>query len=228
MKQYAIVAQIIVAISIIYVWVFRYDNIIKEFKQYSLNSLTRVMVGSVKIILATLIVTGIWYPALVVIPSLLMAFLMVSAQYFHFKINNPWQKHLPSLVLLILSLFIAEAYQNSFNLNTLFIIVLFSSVSFFAYGILYFTSANIKNEFKRFGLEKFGILTALLEILGAIGLIVGLFFLPILLISSGGLALLMLLGLVARLRVKDSIWVSMPALFFMLLNAYILFKSIPL
>jgi len=157
-----------------------------------------------------------------------MAFLMVSAQYFHFKINNPWQKHLPSLVLLILSLFIAEAYQNSFNLNTLFIIILFSSVSFFAYGILYFTSANIKNEFKRFGLEKFGILTALLEILGAIGLIVGLFFLPILLISSGGLALLMLLGLVARLRVKDSIWVSMPALFFMLLNAYILFKSIPL
>ena len=106
------------------------------------------------------------------------------------------------------------------------LLILLSSLSFLAYGILYFTSAHIKNEFKRFGLEKFGMLTAILEILGGVGLLVGYKILPILLISSGGLSLLMLLGLIARLRVKDSIWVSMPATFFMVLNAYIFYRAI--
>ena len=83
----------------------------------------------------------------------------------------------------------------------------------------------MKNEFKRFRLEKFGLLTALLEIAGAIGLLAGLYSTPILLMSSGGLALLMLLGLIARIRVKDSIWVSLPAFLFMVLNAYIFYLT---
>lgn len=105
-------------------------------------------------------------------------------------------------------------------------LIIISSLSFLYYGILYFSSAYIKDEFKRFGLEKFGILTAVLEILGAIGLLTGLFIRPILLLSSGGLALLMLMGFIARLNVKDSLWVSLPALLFMILNTYILVVSI--
>ena len=101
------VAQIIVAISIGTVWIFRFDNIVKEFKQYGLSDLVRTLVGSAKIVLATLLVVGVWYPSLVLIPALLMAFLMLSAQYFHFKVKNPWQKHLPSLFLLVLCVFIA-------------------------------------------------------------------------------------------------------------------------
>lgn len=104
------VAQIIVAVSIAIVWIFRYDNIIKEFKQYGLSDFVRVLVGSTKIVLATLLVVGIWYPNLVLIPTFLMAFLMLSAQYFHFKVKNPWQKRLPSLVLLGLCIFIALDY----------------------------------------------------------------------------------------------------------------------
>jgi hypothetical protein len=100
------VAQLIVALSIGYVWVFRFDNIVKEFQQYGLSDLTRSMVGSAKISLATLLAAGIWYPNLVLVPALLMALLMVAAQYFHFKVGNPWKKHVPSLFLLILSLFI--------------------------------------------------------------------------------------------------------------------------
>jgi len=34
--------------------------------------------------------------------------LMLSAQYFHFKVKNPWYKHMPSLLLLLLSIFIAS------------------------------------------------------------------------------------------------------------------------
>jgi uncharacterized membrane protein YkgB len=108
----SVIAQLIVAVSVLIVWVFRFDNIVKEFKNYGLSDLTRSIVGSTKIALATLLIAGIWYPSLVLIPSLLMAFLMLSAQYFHFKVNNPWQKRLPSLIFLLLSLFIAATTLN--------------------------------------------------------------------------------------------------------------------
>ena len=107
MKNYSIIAQVVVAVSIAYVWIFRFDNIVKEFKHYGLSDLTRTMVGSSKLILSTLLVAGIWYSDLILIPALLIAFLMIAAQYFHFKVANPWQKRMPSLFLLILCLFIA-------------------------------------------------------------------------------------------------------------------------
>lgn len=112
MNTYSAIAQIIVAISISVVWIFRFDNIVKEFKQYGLSDLTRTIIGAAKISLATLLVAGIWYPSLVLIPALLMAFLMLSAQYFHFKVNNSWFKHMPSLFLLLLCLFIAAVSLN--------------------------------------------------------------------------------------------------------------------
>jgi len=115
MNNLALIAQVIVAISIVIVWVFRFDNIVKEFKQYELSDLTRTMVGTAKIALATLLVAGIWYPSLVLIPALIMAFLMLSAQYFHFKVKNSWQKRMPSLFLLLLCLFIASVSLNLFS-----------------------------------------------------------------------------------------------------------------
>lgn len=107
MTNFLIAAQIIVAISVYYVWIFRYDVIIKEFKQFGLNDLTRTFVGAFKVSLATLLVTGIWFPQLIPIPAILMGLCMIAAQYFHFKIKNPFIKHLPSLTLLILCIFIA-------------------------------------------------------------------------------------------------------------------------
>ncbi len=106
------------------------------------------------------------------------------------------------------------------------LLILFSSLSFLAYGATWFTSPHMKSEFIRFGLEKFGLLTAVLEIGGALGLLVGLLINSILLISSGGLTLLMFFGVLARLRVKDSLWVSLPALLYMVLNSYIFSVSI--
>ncbi|KIA86101.1 DoxX family protein [Kaistella jeonii] len=112
MTNLLILAQIIVAASVAYVWIFRYDVIIKEFKQFGLSDLTRTFVGAVKVSLATLLVAGIWFPTLVAIPAILMGLFMVAAQYFHFKIKNPFIKHLPSLVLLILCAFIALVSMN--------------------------------------------------------------------------------------------------------------------
>jgi len=84
----------------------------------------------------------------------------------------------------------------------------------------------MKIEFKRFNIEKLGLLTIILEILGAVGLMIGLLFKPILLISSGGLAILMLLALMIRIKSKDSLLISLPALFYMILNACIFYLGI--
>ena len=107
MENLVKLAQLTVAISVAYVWIFRYHNVLKEFKQFGLSDLTRNFIGATKISLATLLVVGIWHPSLVLIPSILMGLLMISAQYFHFKISNPFIKHLPSLILLVLSSLIA-------------------------------------------------------------------------------------------------------------------------
>jgi DoxX-like family len=111
-------------------------------------------------------------------------------------------------------------------MNVLTMLIVISSLSFMGYGIAYFSSAKMKTEFKRFGLEKAGALTAILEILGAVGLLLGLKIHLILLVSAAGLAVLMLLGVAVRIKARDTLWVSLPALFFMLLNAYIFFMSL--
>lgn len=113
--------------------------------------------------------------------------------------------------------------MNLFNLC-----VFVSSFSFLAYAISYFISPHMKNEFKRFKLEKLGLLTIVLEIIGALGLLLGFFFKPLLILSSGGLTLLMFLGVIVRIKLKDSLWISLPALFYMGLNAYIFYVVITL
>jgi hypothetical protein len=112
MENLSMLAQIAVAISVAFVWTFRFHNVIAEFKTFGLSDLTRNLVGVSKIALATLLVTGIWFPAVLLPASLLMAFFMVSAQGFHFKIKNTFIKHLPSLILLVLCVFIAFEAMN--------------------------------------------------------------------------------------------------------------------
>ena len=84
----------------------------------------------------------------------------------------------------------------------------------------------MKNEFKRFGLEKMGLFTIILEILGALGLLIGVLYHPILIISSLGLSLLMFAGVLVRIKVKDNMWISLPAFLYMLVNAYIFWTAI--
>ena len=113
---------------------------------------------------------------------------------------------------------------DNLNMNYLLIsCVLFSSFSFLAYSISYFISPHMKTEFERFKLKKIGIVVIILEILGAIGVVVGLFFKPILLISSGGLALLMLLAIIIRIKSKDNFWAFLPAIFYFILNTFIFY-----
>ena len=84
----------------------------------------------------------------------------------------------------------------------------------------------MKEEFERYELNKFRKLIGFLQLLGGSGLLVGLICLPILVIASGGLALLMMIGFGVRLKMKDGFWESMPSFLFMLLNFYICIQAI--
>jgi len=105
---------------------------------------------------------------------------------------------------------------------------LFSSLSFFAYSISYFISPHLASEFQRFNIKQLSLLIISLQILGAFGVLLGLFLNPILLLSSGGLCMLMILGFITRIRAKDSFLASFPAIFFMILNGVIFYLGITL
>jgi len=101
------------------------------------------------------------------------------------------------------------------------ILEFFSAISFVIYGILSFTSNIMKSEFKRWGISKFRFIVGSAQLTGGFGLLIGYYFQIMTLISSFGLALLMLLGFILRLTVKDGVIKSIPAFFYLLVNLYI-------
>ena len=107
------------------------------------------------------------------------------------------------------------------------LLALCTGTAFVAYGLSCLRSEAMKAEFRRFGLERFRMLTGVLEVLGGLGLLVGLLWPLAMWLSSGGLALLMMLGISVRVRVNDSFTQTLPALVLMLVNGFILFASWP-
>jgi uncharacterized membrane protein YphA (DoxX/SURF4 family) len=97
----------------------------------------------------------------------------------------------------------------------------FSAISFIIYGILSFRSNIMKSEFKRWGISKFRFIVGCAQLTGGFGLLIGYYFQIMTLISSFGLALLMLLGFILRFTVKDGVIKSIPAFFYLLVNLYI-------
>ncbi len=104
------------------------------------------------------------------------------------------------------------------------LLIIFSGTSFLFYGINFFVSSKMKAEFKRFGLERLGTVTAYLELIGGVGLLIGLYNYQLSIISSGGLALLMFCGIIVRIKIRDSFLLTLPALLYFLLNLYIFLK----
>jgi hypothetical protein len=76
-------------------------------------------------------------------------------------------------------------------------------------------------EFKRYKMEKFRKLTGYLEIFGGSGLLIGLYFSPIYFLSSAGLSLLMFLGVVTRIRVRDPLLEIIPATLLLIINLHL-------
>lgn len=99
--------QALVATSIFFVWVVRYDNIIQEFKHYALPDWLRDLVGILKLTFSLLLLLGIERTPLAVAGGLGIAGLMICAFIIHLRVKNPWSKRLPSVGLLSMALAIA-------------------------------------------------------------------------------------------------------------------------
>ena len=102
-------------------------------------------------------------------------------------------------------------------------LVIFSGLSFLIFGYLCFFSLYFKNEFIRYGIPNFRKTTGFFQSLGGVSLIIGVFIDQLAVIASVGLTILMILGVIVRLRIKDGLLRTMPAIFYAFLNALIFY-----
>lgn len=108
-------------------------------------------------------------------------------------------------------------------------IILFLSIiiaAFFAvYGIQCFKSQFMIEEFRRYGMsDNLRKLTGTLQLFGATGLLIGLYFYILGFIAAVGLSLMMLVAFGTRITIRDSVNQSLPAFFFMILNGYLAYN----
>ena len=120
--------SLFVSILVTNVWLFRFDketpyrggnanNMIEEFAVYGLDINMMYLIGSLKIIASIGLIIGLFKTKISVYSSLLMAILMTGAIYFHFKISDPAIKYLPSVLMLLCSIFIYFSSKKILKTN---------------------------------------------------------------------------------------------------------------
>ncbi|WP_372975469.1 DoxX family protein [Muriicola sp.] len=110
------------------------------------------------------------------------------------------------------------------NMKQTEILGLFLAFSFLIFGISCLFAPKMKKEFERYRLADKRRLTGILQLLGSAGLFFGIYLSAALsLTASAGLALLMLFGVIVRIRIRDPWPAVLPALFYALLSAYLFY-----
>ena len=100
----------------------------------------------------------------------------------------------------------------------LVLLALVSGAAFLFYGWRVLSEPRLEAEFARYGFADMRSLVGVLEILGGIGVLIGL-GLPLLgAAAAAGLTTLMVLGLAVRLRLRDSLRQMFPAAALALVN----------
>lgn len=106
--------------------------------------------------------------------------------------------------------------------DPIFIICLIiTSVSFIFYGLSCLFTDRITAEFERYKLQRFRNLVGSLQIAGSLGLIGGLWVSELGAAAALGLAILMAMGVVVRLRLNDTVIQMLPAGAYLVLNSYL-------
>ena len=98
------ILKIISTVAIFFVWVVRYDNIIKEFNEYGLPHWLRDFVGILKLSFSAMLMSS--SDELILIGSAGISILMFCALGTHVRINNKLFKMIPSLTLMSFSIII--------------------------------------------------------------------------------------------------------------------------
>ena len=108
------ILQVVVALGLLNVWLVRAkaatayrggsaQSLKEEFATYGLPEWTFYVVGLLKVGSAVLLLAGIWFPALIKPPALIVAALMVGALAMHAKAKDSPKKYLPALLMLVMS-----------------------------------------------------------------------------------------------------------------------------
>lgn len=117
--EYLIIAlQVIVGLSILNVWLVQSKKatrwrggdattIFEEFQVYGLPAWSVYVIGTLKVILALLLIAGIWYPALKFPAASGLALLLAGSVSMHFKVGDPLIKSFPAGLFLLMCLIIA-------------------------------------------------------------------------------------------------------------------------
>ena len=98
------------------------------------------------------------------------------------------------------------------------VLALTSALAFAYYGVRCLVSPVLIAEYERYGMPHVRLWVGSLEILGAVGLLVGFVFAPLGAAAALGLAVLMVLGLGLRVGLRDTVAQMMPALLLAVIN----------
>jgi uncharacterized membrane protein YphA (DoxX/SURF4 family) len=101
----------------------------------------------------------------------------------------------------------------------LVVLALISGLSFLYYGFKVLLRTESRDEFERYGVPAVRQLVGILEVLGGIGVILGLALAPLGALAAAGLTALMVLGLIVRIRIHDAPRLMVPAASLATLNA---------
>ena len=93
--------KIFVAVSVFYVWVPRYFNIIEEFKQYNYPDYLRDIVGILKLTFAFMLIAKDTQYVLMASGGLVV--LMLAAFATHIRVKNNYKLFFPSLSLMLIN-----------------------------------------------------------------------------------------------------------------------------
>ncbi len=104
------------------------------------------------------------------------------------------------------------------------VLILFSSISFIIYSLHSIFSQRMIMEYSRWGFGDLRILVASFQMLGGIGLLLGMYNnIWLLCLFSFLLTLMMISAVIIRIRIKDSFLMTLPAIIYALVNSVIFY-----
>jgi uncharacterized membrane protein YphA (DoxX/SURF4 family) len=109
-----IILQIILAIGLINVWLVRFRkptkyrgggavNMEQEFRAYGLPTWFMYLIGTAKMIIAALLVIGLWIPVVIFPAAAVLAILMIGAVSMHIKVRDAFVRMVPALAMLAMA-----------------------------------------------------------------------------------------------------------------------------
>ncbi|MBF4985267.1 DoxX family protein [Nonlabens mediterrranea] len=118
MEYFIIALKIIVALSLLNVWLLQFNkstkwrggnakNMIEEFRAYGLPAWMCYVVGFLKVTLSLLLLASIMYPELENTAAIGLALLLSGSISMHIRIKDPMFKFLPAAIFLAMCLIIA-------------------------------------------------------------------------------------------------------------------------